>query len=266
MSALPSIGFGTFKLTGEACTRAVEMALDVGYRHVDTAQYYENEAAIGDGLARSDVPRDDVSVATKLWHDSLDRESVHEGVRESRERLGVDTIDLVYVHWPANTYDPEETLGALSECHDDGLLDAVGLSNFTAELVDEALAVCDAPIEAVQLERHPLLPQDDLCEHCADRGLDVLAYNPLMHGFALDRPEVEAVADRHGVSPARALLAWQQAAGVTPIPKASSEDHVRDNVASLDLELDGEDAARIDGIEERRRLGDPEFAPDWADA
>ncbi|WP_232701091.1 aldo/keto reductase [Halobacterium wangiae] len=261
MAALPPLGFGTFKLHGEECTRAVENALDVGYRHVDTAQFYENEAAVGDGLERSDVPREEVSVATKLWHDSLDSESVHEGVRESRERLGVDTIDLVYVHWPANTYDPEETLGALSECYDDGLLDAVGLSNFTAELVDEALDVCDAPVEAVQLERHPLLPQTGLCAHCAGRDLDVLAYNPLMHGFALDRPEVEAVAARHDVSPARALLAWHQAAGVTPVPKASSPEHVRDNYASLDLELDGADLARIDGIEERRRLGDPEFAP-----
>lgn len=263
MASLPPLGFGTFQLHDEDCATAVETALEAGYRHVDTAQYYENEAAVGDGLAAADVPRDDVTVATKLWHDDLDPASVHDGIRESRERLGVDSIDLAYVHWPANTYDPEATLGALSECYDDGLLDAVGLSNFTPELIDEALDCCDAPVAAVQAEVHPLLPQSDLLAHCADRGLDLVGYNPLMHGFALDRPEVESVAAKHDVSSARAILAWHRTRGVVPIPKATSDDHVRDNYASLDLELDDEDIAKFDGIEERQRLGDPEFAPDW---
>ena len=263
MTALPSPGFGTFKLTGEDCVRAVETALEAGYRHVDTAQFYENEERVGRGIERAEVDREDVTVATKLWHDTLAREDVLAGVRESRERLGVDTIDVVYVHWPANTYDPAETLGALSDLHDDGLLDAVGLSNFTPELVDEALDHCDAPVTAVQAEVHPLLPQADLREHCADRGLDLVGYNPLMHGFALDRPEVEAVAEKHGVSPARAILAWHHARGVVPIPKATSAEHIRDNWGSLGVELDADDLARIDGIEERQRLGDPDFAPEW---
>ena len=263
MSALPALGFGTFQLADEDCEHAVETALDAGYRHVDTAQFYENEAAVGDALDASAVPREDVTVATKLWHDSLDPESVREGVEASRERLGVDTIDLVYVHWPANTYDPEATLGALSACYDDGLLDAVGLSNFTPELVDDALAVCDAPVEAVQVELHPLLPQAGLREHAADRDLDVVGYCPLMHGNAFDVPEIEAVAERRGVSEARVTLAWHRAKGVTPIPKATSEAHVADNYASLGLELDDADVAEIDAIEDELRLGDPEFAPDW---
>lgn len=263
MTGLPALGFGTFQLTGDDCRRAVEIALKAGYRHVDTAQYYENEAAVGDALAAASVDREDVVVATKLWHDSLDRASVRAGVETSRERLGVDAIDLVYVHWPANTYDPEATLGALSDCHDDGLLDAVGLSNFTPELVDEALAHCDAPVEAVQAEVHPLLPQPALRRHCERHDLDVAAYHPLVHGRAFDVPEVQAVAQRHDTSPARVLLAWAQAKGVTPIPKATSDAHVRDNYASLTLDLDDEDVAKLDDIEDRVRLGDPDFAPDW---
>lgn len=263
MSALPALGFGTFQLTGDDCRRAVGNALETGYRHVDTAQYYGNEAAVGDALDRAGAPREDVTVATKLWHDSLDADSVRAGVAASRDRLGVDSIDVVYVHWPANTYDPVETLGALADCHDDGLLDAVGLSNFTPALVDEALQHCDAPVEAVQVELHPLLPQAELREHCAARGLDVVAYHPLVHARAFDLPEVRAVAEKHGVSPARVLLAWAHAKDVTPIPKATSREHVADNYASLALDLDAADVARIDGIEDRLRLGDPEFAPDW---
>jgi 2,5-diketo-D-gluconate reductase B len=263
MSALPQIGLGTFKLTGDDCAQAVETALETGYRHVDTAQYYENESAVGEGLAAADVPREDVTVATKLWHDSLDADAVRSGVEASRERLGVDTIDLVYVHWPANTYDPEETLGALSDCWADGLLGAVGLSNFTPELIDEALAHCEAPVEAVQVELHPLLPQPELRAFCGQRDLDVAAYHPLVHGRGFAVPEVQSVAERHDVSPARVLLAWAQAKGVTPIPKATSEAHIADNHASLGLDLDDEDVATIDAIEDRVRLGDPEFAPDW---
>lgn len=156
----PPLGFGTFKLSGEACTDAVAKALETGYRHVDTAQYYENEAAVGDALDRADVAREDVVVATKLWHDSLGYDDVLAGVEASRDRLGVDTIDLVYVHWPANTYDAAETLGALPACHNRGWLDNVGLSNFTPKLLDEAMGACDAPVAAVQVELHPLLPQE----------------------------------------------------------------------------------------------------------
>lgn len=263
MTALPALGFGTFQLTGDDCRRAVETALEAGYRHVDTAQYYENEAAVGDALAAASVDREDVVVATKLWHDSLDRASVRAGVETSRERLGVDAIDLVYVHWPANTYDPAETLGALSDCHDDGLLEAVGLSNFTPDLVDEALDHCDAPVAAVQVELHPLLPQAELREYCAARGIDVAGYHPLVHARAFDTPEIRRVAETHDVSEARVMLAWAQSKGVTPIPKATSRDHILDNHASTSLDLDADDVESIDSIDDSVRLGDPEFAPDW---
>lgn len=263
MAALPALGFGTFQLAGETCTQAVQTALATGYRHVDTAQYYDNEAAVGAALERAAVPREDVTVATKLWHDSLDAESVRSGVDASRERLGVDSLDLVYVHWPANTYDPAETLGALTECYDDGLLDGVGLSNFTPALVDEALEHCDAPVDAVQVELHPLLPQAELRDYCQHRGIDVVGYHPLVHARAFDIPEIRTVADEHEVSEAVVMLAWAQAKGATPIPKATSDDHVTDNSASVGLDLTDDDVAKIDDIEDTVRLGDPEFAPDW---
>ena len=259
---MPTLGIGTWQNTDpEECANAVATALEMGYRHVDTAQAYDNEAAVGEGLARADVPREDVFLATKVWIDQFAHDDVVASTEESLEKLGVDYLDLLYIHWPAGEYDPVDTLAAFDDLYDEGLIERVGVSNFEPEQVTEAVETADAPIFANQIECHPLLPQDELRAHCADHGVEVVAYSPLARGEVFDVPEISEVADKHGVSEAQVSLAWLREKGVTAIPKATSETHVRDNWASRTLELDDEDVSIIDDIGRTERLIDPDFAP-----
>jgi 2,5-diketo-D-gluconate reductase B len=261
-NGMPVFGLGTWQNTDpEDCANAVATALETGYRHVDTAQAYGNEGSVGEGLAAADVPREDVFLATKVWIENLAYDDVIESTEESLEKLGVDHVDLLYVHWPADEYDPEDTLSAFAELRDRGLIERIGISNFEPHQVDEAIEVCDAPIFANQIEMHPLLPQADLREHCASRDVEVVAYSPLARGDVFEIPEIRDVAEKHGVSEAQVSLAWLREKGVTAIPKATGTDHIRDNWASLDLELDEEDVETIDGVERRERKLDPGWAP-----
>ncbi|WP_049926951.1 aldo/keto reductase [Halopiger goleimassiliensis] len=261
-SGMPVLGLGTWQNTdADQCAESVETALETGYRHIDTAQAYDNEEAVGEGIARADVDREEIFLATKIWISNLAREDVLETARESLDRLGVDYVDLLYVHWPARTYDPEETLGAFEQLYEEGLIENVGVSNFLPEQLEEALELCDAPILANQVEMHPLLPQSELRETCADNDVEVVAYSPLARGDVFDRPEIQEIAEKHGVSEAQVSLAWLREKGVTAIPKATGGDHIRDNWASLSLDLDDEDIEAIDSIEERNRAVDPEFGP-----
>ena len=259
---MPMLGLGTWKNEDpQACTNAVATALEAGYRHIDTAQAYGNEEHVGRGIERADVPRDDVFLATKVWIDQLSYDDVLASTEESLRKLGVDAVDLLYVHWPAGEYDPEGTFRAFDELVDDGTVDRIGISNFEPEQVDDAIDRADAPIFANQIELHPLLPQEELRAHCADRGVEVVAYSPLARGEVFDVPELTEIAEKHGVSEAQVSLAWLREKGVTAIPKATSESHIRDNLASLDLALDAEDVAAIDAIDRTERQVDPSFAP-----
>jgi len=262
ISEMPSLGIGTWQNTDpEACANAVATALEIGHRHVDTAQAYGNEESVGEGLARADVSREDVFLATKVWIEELAYDDVLSSTEASLEKLGVDYVDLLYIHWPSGEYDPADTLAAFDELHDEGLIERIGISNFLAEQVDEAIETADAPIFANQIECHPLLPQNELRAHCADRGVEVVAYSPLARGEVFDVPEIQSVAKKHDVSEAQVSLAWLREKGVTPIPKATGEAHIRDNWASRTLELDPEDVATIDDIDRREREVDPSFSP-----
>ncbi len=262
ISEIPTLGIGTWQNTDpEECANAVATAIEMGYRHVDTAQAYDNETAVGEGLARAAVPREDVFLATKVWIDQLGGDDVVASTEESLSKLGVDYLDLLYIHWPAGEYDAEDTLAAFDDLYDEGLIERIGVSNFEPGQVTEAVETADAPIFANQIECHPLLPQDELRAHCADHGVDVVAYSPLARGEVFDIPEINAVADKHGVSEAQVSLAWLREKGVTAIPKATSETHIRDNWASRTLELDDEDVSTIDSIGRTERQIDPDFAP-----
>ncbi|WP_348613688.1 aldo/keto reductase [Halobaculum rarum] len=259
---MPMLGLGTWENTDpEACRNAVATALEMGYRHVDTAQIYGNEAEVGDGIARADVDREEVFLATKVWIDNLAPEDVRRTTEESLDRLGVDAVDLMYVHWPAREYDAEETLNAFNELYDDGLIERIGISNFEPEQVAEAVEISDAPIFANQVELHPLLQQPELREACAEHDVEVVAYSPLARGNVFDVPELTEVAEKHGASEAQVSLAWLREKGVTAIPKATSEAHIRDNWESLGVTLDDEDVAAIDAIGREDRRVDPGFAP-----
>jgi len=254
---MPVLGLGTGRITDPD---AIARALEVGYRHLDTAQMYENEAVVGDGLAAADVPAEEAFVATKLQGEDCGREAAVEAARVSRERLGVDTIDLLYVHWPRGDYDPVETMAAFDELVDDGVVERVGVSNFTPDLLEAAVAASDAGVFANQVECHPLCPQPELRAACDAAGVEVVAHAPLARGAVFDVPAIEAVADAHDATAAQVSLAWLRAQGVTAIPKGSG-DHVTENWASLDLELTDEEVARIDAVEERHRCVDFAEAP-----
>jgi len=259
---MPLFGLGTWQNDSPSqCAESVRTALEMGYRHIDTAQIYRNEEAVGEGLAAADVPRDDVFLATKVWIDNLSPESVVSSTEASLERLGVESVDLLYVHWPSRSYDAAETLGAFADLRDRGLVDRVGVSNFTPRHLDEAFDVLDGEVFANQVEIHPLLQQPELREYAADHDVELVAYSPLARGRVFDVPAVSAVAEKHGVSEAQVSLAWLRERGITTIPKATSEAHIRDNWESLALELDDADLAALDDIGERDRQVHPGFAP-----
>ncbi|WP_435184273.1 aldo/keto reductase [Halobellus sp. EA9] len=261
-SEMPMLGLGTWQNDDpDTCADTVETALDEGYRHVDTAQAYGNEEAVGRGIEAADVDREDVFLATKVWIDNLAYDDVLSTTEASLDKLGVDYVDLMYVHWPSRAYDPEETLRAFDELVDAGKVERIGISNFLPEQVDEAIDHADAPIFANQVELHPLLPQEELRAHCADRDVEVVAYSPLARGEVFNVPEITEIAEKHGVSEAQVSLAWLREKGVTAIPKATSEAHVLDNLASVDLDLDDEDVAAIDAIDRTDRQVDPSFSP-----
>jgi 2,5-diketo-D-gluconate reductase B len=252
---LPSPGLGTSGNRGETCKRAVRQALETGYRHVDTAQMYGNEAAVGAAIRESSVDRADVVVATKIHPRNLAYEDAKRTARESLDRLGLDTVDLLYVHWPITAYDPPETLRAMDELRQAGVTRHVGVSNFTPSLLEEARALLDSPIVANQVECHPLLQRETLGAYAREHGHYLVAYAPL-GGAKLTHPTLESIAEKHGVSVPQVCLAWTLSLpGVVPIPKATG-DHVRENWAARNLTLDDDDHDRIAAIGETRRLFD----------
>jgi len=262
-SGMPMLGLGTWQNENpEQCAESVRTALEMGYRHIDTAQIYGNEDAVGDGIAAADVDREDIFLATKLWIDELGHDEALDSAAESLDRLGVDRIDLLYVHWPARSYDPAETLPALDELRDAGMIDHIGVSNFEPSHLDRARDVLDAPIFANQIECHPLLQQSALREYAAEAGIELVGYSPLARGQIFDVPEIQDIADKHETSAAQVSLAWLREKAVTAIPKATSADHIADNWASLGLELDDADVATIDDIERTDRRVNPDFGPD----
>jgi len=263
----PPIGLGTaFDDAAESTVvDAVVAALEAGYRHVDTAQVYGTEAAVGEALSRADVDPSEVFVATKTLHQDQpgpDRESIVESVHESRERLGVDAIDLLYVHWPMGYYDPAVAMPAFDALREEGVVRHVGLSNFSVELLAEARDYLDAPLFAHQVETHPLLQQDELVEWARANDVLHVAYSPLATGRVGDVPELQAVAERHDATPEQVAIAWLAGReNVVPIPKSTDPGHQRANLAALDLELTDADRAEIAGIDREERVIDPADAP-----
>ncbi|MFC5277901.1 aldo/keto reductase [Halorubrum rubrum] len=254
------LGLGTSGLDDPAeCTESVVTALEAGYRHVDTAQMYDNEAAVGEGLAEAAVDRDEVVVATKIHPTNLAPEDARETAYESLDRLGLDRVDLLYVHWPTKAYDPERTLPAFDELRAEGVTDHVAVSNFTPDLLREARAILESPIAAHQVECHPRFQQPELRELAAEFDHHLVGYSPLARGDLLDDPTLAAVAERHGTSTAVVALAWALARDVVPIPK-STGDHVTENLAALELDLSADDLAAIDGLAGGERRIDPDDA------
>lgn len=260
---LPDIGIGTYENTDpEVCAESVATALNCGYRHVDTAEGYENERAVGEGIRQSDLDREDVFLATKISPDNLSYDDVIDHAETSRERLGVTTLDLLYVHWPIREYDRRETLSAFDDLYERGLIRNVGLSNFTPELLEEAIETLDAPLFAHQVECHPLLQQDRLRAMAREHGHHLVAYTPLAKGNVTEVPELVDIADSHDATPAQVALAWLLSKeSVAAIPKSATPDHIEENIGALDVALTDADIERIDAIDREKRYVDFEEAP-----
>ncbi len=260
---LPRPGLGTWQITDhEECVTAVRHALQAGYRHVDTAAGYHNEAAVGQGIRAASIDREEVTVATKLWIDDLAPGDVRSATQASLDRLGLDYVDLLYVHWPAETYDRRDTLPAMAELVDDGLTRSLGVCNFLPEQLDEAVDVAGEALIAHQFEMHAHLPNDDVRSATLDLDLVPVAYSPLGRGAVLDDPVIRDIAQSHGATPAQVALAWLMGMdGVVPIPKSATPTHIEENLDSRDLTLTSGERGRIDDIDRRQRLVDPSFAP-----
>jgi 2,5-diketo-D-gluconate reductase B len=266
---IPNLGLGTYRNTDhDQCRDNVRTALEVGYRHIDSAEAYGNEEAVGEGIAAADVPREDVFLATKVLHpkfaDGYAYDDIVDSVHGCLDRLDVDRVDLLYgVHWQGGEYDPETTFDACADLYDDGITDSIGFCNLTPSLIDEAREASDVPIQVLQVEMHPLHQQEEIREYCTAHDISLVAYAPLGYEAAFENPTIQEIAEKHDVSEAQVSLAWLREKGVASIPKASVDEHIRDNWASLELVLDDEDVEAIDGIEQEDRQYDPDYAPAW---
>ena len=245
---VPSLGLGTYRLTGEACMRAVERALSIGYRHVDTAQMYGNEAEVGQGIKASGVDREEVFITTKIWPSEFGRDRVIRTTRESLRKLGTDHVDLLLMHWPPNGNTPlGETLGAMRELQEEGGVRRIGVSNFSTALVEEAAE--HAEIFCNQVEYHPYRDQSEVLDQALMMDYLLTAYRPLSRGGAGDDATLGKIGEAHGKTAAQVALRWLiQQEKVSAIPKASSEDHLEANLDVFDFELSEEEMDRISGL------------------
>jgi 2,5-diketo-D-gluconate reductase B len=249
---MPRLGLGTWPMTGQVCEDAVLSALSLGYRHIDAAEAYGNEDAIGSALARSGVPRNELHITTKVWWDHLQPEAMRSAISRSLEALQTEYVDLYLIHWPGKDWDPVHTMEALVGLQEAGLARAVGVEEWRV------------PVACIQLEYHVLLGQSALLRYARDHDMALTAYTPLGRGAVLDVPEVRTIAARHGATPSQVALAWLlEQDGVAAVPKAAGRDNQLANLHALDLELTEEDRAVIAGLPKNRRLVSPDFAPSW---
>ncbi len=263
-NTIPKIGLGTYQLRGEKCSTAILEALDVGYRLIDTAQFYYNEGNIGKALQQSSIPREDLIVASKVWVTNLSPRQVKSTTEKSLKKLKLDYIDIMYIHWPALTYNPRKTISAFQELLKEGKIRAFGISNFTPSLIDELLELNSIPIWGNQVEHHLFLQQKQMREYLGKKDMKMVAYSPLARGNVLSLPILDTLAKKYNKSPSQIALAWIISHNVIPIPKSSSRNHLMENFESVNIHLSPEDIAELDAIDSQKRLfSPPMLAPKW---
>lgn len=265
-AAIPALGFGTFRMNGPDVLRMVPHVLALGYRHLDTAQIYGNEAEVGQGLAASGVTRGAVFLTTKVWVDHYRHEAFLRSVDESLTRLRTDYIDLLLLHWPNPAVPLAEQLGALNEVRAAGKARHIGVSNFSTALMAEALALSPAPLVTNQIEYHPYLNQTAVLEAARRAGLSVTAYFAMADGKVFADARLKDIAARHGRSVAQVVLRWLvQQEGVVALSKTVHEGRAASNLAILDFALSADEMAAIHELAQPDgRLVNPQgLAPDW---
>ncbi|OEY66936.1 2,5-didehydrogluconate reductase DkgB [Marinobacter sp. X15-166B] len=263
---LPSIGLGTFRLQGDTAREAVRNALSVGYRHIDTAQFYANESAVGDGITSSGIPRREIFLTTKVWHENLHPSDLMNSLKGSLQRLKTDHVDLALIHWPSpdDQVPMEVYLHALRDAQREGLTEHIGVSNFTCTQLTQAQHILgDAAIFTHQVESHPFFANRKVVELTQKLGIQVTGYMPLAAGRVMEDTTLQQIGRDYNASPAQIALAWLLARQIVPIPASTRPQHQKANLDALQLSLSAEDLHAIDRLDRGERLADPSFAPDW---
>ena len=261
---VPALGFGTWQIEGADAREAVRDALEIGYRHIDTAKAYGNEREVGEGIRDSGVAREEIWLTTKVPHGEAAPNAVRAAAEGSLKRLGTDYVDLLLLHWPNRDVPLQQTMAALDLLRRDGLARHVGVSNFPAGMLERALE--SAPLLCNQVEYHPFLGQDRLLGLAADKDLLITAYSPLAHGKVPDDAALREIGEAHGKTAGQVALRWLlDHRNVSPIPKASSHERRVENFDVFDFELSEDERERIAGLPKDVRTANPPWAPDWDD-
>ena len=261
---IPAIGLGTWDLRGRTCARIVEQALRLGYRHIDTAQMYENEREVGEGMRASAVKRDQIFLTTKIWPTHFAPHDLERSAKESLVRLRLTEVDLLLLHWPSPQIPMSETLGALARIKQQGLARHIGVSNFTVALIDEAMESCSEPLVCDQVEYHPYLDQTKVKEACARHGMAVVAYSPVARGRIRSDEALRGIGERHHKTAAQICLRWLVQQGVAAIPRTSKLERLSENIEIFDFELSDAEMQQIAAMGSAAgRLTDFSLAPKW---
>jgi len=262
--SIPRLGLGTFRMRGTACQQAVESALALGYRHIDTAAMYENEDAVGAAVSASGMRRDDLFVTTKVWHDQLTPDGIRRAFDRSLQALGLTLVDLYMVHWPARDMDLSAVMRTMDDLRRQGGTRAIGVCNFNLPMLRRVVLDMRMPLASVQAEYHPFLAQSRLLAFLREHGIALTAYAPLAQGRAATDPTLARIGTKHGVPASQVAIAWLlDQDNVIAIPKAERRESQQANLDALSLRLDDDDRAAIAELPNDLRYVQPPFAPDW---
>jgi 2,5-diketo-D-gluconate reductase B len=265
---IPAIGLGTMTLKGDICVNAVKAALQLGYRHIDTAERYGNESEVGEGLAEglrgAGLKRDDVFVTTKVYHDKLAAADFQRSFDESLQKLKLPWVDLLLIHWPNPKVPLAETLEVLCKAKRNGRAKHVGVANFTTPLLQQAVKIASEPLVTNQIEVHPFLDQGKVLAACRSRGLSVTAYCPIARGQVPGNEVLERIGKTHGKSSSQVALRYLAQQGIIPIPRTANPDHLAANLAVFDFKLSDAEMAEIGKLKKPDgRVVNPPHAPQW---
>lgn len=265
--SVPAFGLGTFRLQGQVVIDSVSTGLELGYRVIDTAQIYENEAEVGQAIADSGIPRDELFITSKIWVSNFAEGQLIPSLRESLRKLQTDYLDLTLIHWPSpqDQVPVAEFMGQLLEAKRLGLTRQVGISNFTIDLMKQAIAAVGAEnIATNQIELHPYLQNRAVAEFAKANGIQITSYMTLAYGEVLKDPVLQQIAERHQATPAQVTLAWAMQLGYAVIPSSTKRANLDSNLKALQLTLSDADMAQIAGLERGHRLTSPKtLAPKW---
>jgi diketogulonate reductase-like aldo/keto reductase len=260
---IPLVGLGTWALRGRDCARLVEQAIRIGYRHIDTAQMYDNEEAVGEGVRASGM-RGDVMVTTKVQPTLLSPPDLERSVKQSLAKLRIDHIDLLIIHWPNPRVPLAETLGAMAKMKQEGFTRAIGVSNFTVALLEEATKVSTEPLVCNQVEYHPFLNQDKVIAACKKHDMALVAYSPIARGGAMGNAVLERIGTTHGKSAAQVSLRYLVQQGIVVIPRTSKRERLEENFAIFDFDLTDAEMREIHGLSAANdRIVDWSWSPNW---